>query len=77
MRDEYAQAAANEAHPLFADEHPNSVSWDDAKAGWRYIVRFRWAGDKHSSVYVRGGGRNWSKIWSFGGVRQYLDASDS
>lgn len=68
VRDEYAQAAVNEKDKAFADEHPNSVSWQDANGKWCYIACFRFGVVRFVRVFRFG--FDWCGFWWFAGVRK-------
>ena len=72
--DPMAQAAANEADPAFADQHPNGTHWQDANGTWYYAAFHRWdGGGRCVLVYRRG--HDWGDRWWFGGVRKYQKQS--
>ena len=67
--DPYAQAAANEADPAFADDHPNATHWKDADGNWCYVAFRRWrGGGRDVRVYRNDFG--WRGRWFFAGVRK-------
>ncbi|MBI2607712.1 MAG: hypothetical protein HYW51_02720 [Candidatus Doudnabacteria bacterium] len=67
--DPYAQAADNEAHPEFADEHPNGCQWPLEGGGYGFLSFSEW-GDGRSVGCGRCGGVGWGVGWLFGGVRK-------
>ncbi|HBV33181.1 TPA: hypothetical protein DIC39_02305 [Patescibacteria group bacterium] len=66
--DPYAQAAANEADPTFADKHPNGAQWKDEDGNWCYIAFDR--DDDGRCVDVGRSYDDWYDCWWFGGVRK-------
>ena len=64
--DPYAQAAVNEADPVFADGHPNGTHWKNADGKWYYVAFYRWYGGR--GVDVGQGGDGWGGGWWFAGV---------
>ena len=66
--DPYAQAAVNEADPVFADEHPNGTHWKDEDGNWCYVAFHRRVGKRVVGVYRNS--RGWDDSWWFGGVRK-------
>jgi hypothetical protein len=66
--DPYSLAAANEADPTFADEHPNGTHWKDADGKWCFAAFRRWVGER--SVGVGRRVSDWSDDWWFAGFRK-------
>ena len=66
--DPYSLAAVNEADPAFADEHPNSTHWKDAKGKWCFATFYRWRDERELGVDRNDS--DWSDRWWFAGVRK-------
>lgn len=66
--DPHVLAAFNAADPAFADTHPNSTHWKDAKGKWCYAAFDRWRGVR--DVDVDRNDDKWSDYWWFAGVRK-------
>ena len=58
----------NTDDPAFADTHPNGTHWKNAEGKWCFAAFRRWHGER--IVDVREGGRDWSGVWWFAGVRK-------
>lgn len=63
--DPRAQAAYNEAHPEFADKHPNGVSWQ-VDGVWYFVTFYRWGGRR--KVDCNQYYHDWNDYWWFAGV---------
>ena len=66
--DPYAQAAVNEADPVFSDEHPNGTHWKDKDGNWCFATFDRSDGERNVGVSRFDVG--WGGGWWFGGVRK-------
>jgi len=66
--DPQAQAADNEQHPAFADEHPNGTQWNLDGNTSSFLTFLRWHGKRR--VYCYRYGNNWGGYWWFAGVRK-------
>lgn len=66
--DPYSLAAVNEAHPAFADDHPNGTHWKDANGNWCDAYFFRWHGGR--GLGVGRDGFDWDGFWFFAGLRK-------
>lgn len=66
--DPYALAAANEADPAFADDHPNCTHWKDENGNWCYSAFGRWDGKRN--VGVDRDDYDWRDYWWFAGCRK-------
>ena len=62
VSDPRAQAAVNEADPVFADEHPNGTQWGNNC----YLAFDRWSGER--SVHCDRSGNDWDVYWFLSGV---------
>ena len=60
-------AAVNEADPVFADDHPHGVHWQDENGNWCFAAFGRW--DDERSVYVDRDSV-WIDYWWFAGLRK-------
>lgn len=74
--DPYSQAAANEADPAFADEHPNGTHWKNKDGKWCFAAFYRWF-DVERYVSMRRGVYGWDDFWWFAGVRKSTLNSDA
>lgn len=79
VRDVYAQAAVNEANPVFAHSHPNGVSWKDSKDHLCCLACCHWYEENRGesedcSVILSHDTRVWGDFWWFGGRRRFLHA---
>lgn len=65
--DPLAQAAINEADPVFAKDHPNGTHWPLEGGGFGFLTFYEWSGERDVSCYRSVG---WDDRWVFGGVRK-------
>lgn len=68
INDPIAVIAFNEAHPGFADDHPNCAHWRDAAGRWCYVL-FRRFNDSRR-VYCDRHRSSWYSGLLFAGIRK-------